>query len=89
MPVISIFYGITIIMYAFDNKKHYLPHIHAQYGEFEAVISITYGDVLEGDIPKAKMKLVQAWIEIHRGELMTDWLLAIKGRQLSKIEPLK
>jgi hypothetical protein len=89
MPVISTFYGIVVLMFYFDNKRHYLPHIHAQYGEFEAVISISDGDVLEGDLPKSKMKLVQAWIEIHKDELMTNWLLAIKGQQLYKIEPLK
>jgi hypothetical protein len=31
MPVISMFYGIMILMFYFDNKKHNLPHIHAQY----------------------------------------------------------
>jgi hypothetical protein len=31
MPAISMFYGIIIYMYFFDNKMHYLPHIHAKY----------------------------------------------------------
>jgi len=26
MPAISMFYGIIIYMYFFDNKMHYLPH---------------------------------------------------------------
>ena len=43
MPVISMFYGVIVLMYYFDNKKHHLPHIHAQYGEEEAVISIPEG----------------------------------------------
>ena len=47
MPVISTFYGISILMFYFDDKRHYRPHIHAQYGGFEAVISINEGDVLE------------------------------------------
>jgi len=89
MPVISIFYGITILMFYFDDRRHYRPHIHAQYGEFEAVISIDDGDVLEGDLPKPKMKLVQAWVEIHKVELMTNWRLAVEGQKLFKIEPLK
>lgn len=37
----------------------------------------------------AKLKLVQAWIEIHRDELMADWNLAVNGQQVFKIEPLK
>jgi hypothetical protein len=89
MPVISMFYGIIVLMFYFDNRKHHRPHIHVQYGEFGAIISIDDGDVLEGDLPKSRMKLVQAWIEIHRDELMADWQLAVEGQQPFKIEPLK
>jgi hypothetical protein len=32
---------------------------------------------------------VQAWIEIHRDELEADWLLAVNGEAVFKIEPLK
>ena len=35
------------------------PIIHAQYGEHEAIIAIDDGEVLEGDLPKPKMKMVQ------------------------------
>ena len=64
MPTISMFYGILVLMYFYDNKKHSAPHIHAEYGEYEATIAIEDGSVLSGDLPPAKMKLVQAWIEI-------------------------
>jgi len=35
------------------------------------------------------MKLVQAWIEIHRDELLADWELDIIGETIFKIDPLK
>jgi hypothetical protein len=35
------------------------------------------------------MRLVQAWIEIHRDELLDDWQLAVNGQQPFKIEPLR
>jgi len=89
MPVISMFYGVIVLMYYFDNKKHHPPHIHAQYGEEEAVISIPEGNMMEGSLRTAKLKLVQAWVEIHREELIADWNLAVTGRQVFKIEPLK
>ena len=89
MPVISMFYGVIVLMYYFDNKKHHLPHIHAQFGEDEAVISIPEGNVIEGSLRTAKLKLVQAWIEIHQDELMADWELAVNGQSVFKIEPLK
>jgi hypothetical protein len=89
MPVISMFYGIIILMFFFDNKKHHLPHIHAQYAEHEAIIAIESGEVLEGSLPNPKMKLVQAWIEIHREDLLANWKLAVEGQQLFKIDPLR
>lgn len=89
MPVISMFYGIIVLMFFFDNKKHHRPHIHAQHSEHEAVIAIDDGEVLEGDLPKPKMKMIQAWIEIHKDELMADWKLAVEGQLPFKIEPLK
>jgi len=53
------------------------------------VFAITTGDVLAGDLPSSKTRLVQAWIEIHRDELMADWQLAVNGEEVFKIEPLK
>jgi hypothetical protein len=89
MPVISIFYGVTVLMYYFDNRRHNLPHIHVQYAEDEAVIGIPDGEQIEGSLRKPQMRLVQAWIEIHRDELMKNWQLAISGESVFKIAPLK
>ena len=89
MPVISMFYGIIVRMFYLDNKQHNLPHIHIEYQDFNAVIQIPEGLVIEGNFPSAKLKLVQAWVEIHRDELMADWKLAISGQPIFKIEALK
>jgi len=35
------------------------------------------------------MKLVQAWMEIHKDELMADWQMAVEGQKPFSIEPLK
>ncbi|MGR3319350.1 MAG: type II toxin-antitoxin system toxin DhiT [Candidatus Anammoxibacter sp.] len=89
MPTISMFYGILIQMYFYDDKKHSLPHIHAEYVEYHASIAIEDGGILAGSLPSSKMKLVQAWIEIHREDLMADWKLAVSGEPVFKIDPLK
>jgi hypothetical protein len=89
MPVISMFYGVIVLMYYFDNRRHHQPHIHVQYSDEEAVISIPEGNLMEGSLRSAKLKLVQAWIEIHQDELMADWELAVNGQQVFKIDPLK
>ena len=89
MPVISMFYGLIVMTFFIDNKKHKKPHIHVKYQEQEAVISIPNGEVLEGTIKSTKLKLVQAWIEIHKEDLMADWELAVKGQNPFPIEPLR
>ncbi len=89
MPVVSMFYGVIVSMYFLDTRQHHVPHIHVRYQDAEAVFSIAPGDLLAGSIPPAKAKLVLAWIEIHRDELMADWDLAAAGQQLFKIEPLR
>jgi len=89
VPTISMFYGILILMYFYDNKKHNLPHIHAEYGEYQAAIAIDDGTVLSGSLPSSKLKLVQAWIEIHREDLLVDWKLAVAGEPIFKIDPLR
>ena len=89
MPVISMFYGIIISMYYLDTKQHNLPHIHVSYGEDSAVYSIPDGNLLEGNIPRNKEKLVTAWIELRQEELMADWKLASTGNKIFTIDPLK
>jgi hypothetical protein len=89
MPVISMFYGVIVLMYFFDNKQHNLPHVHVKCGGEEAVIGIPDGSLIEGTIRSNKKKLVDAWIEIHRDELMANWELAVNGQAVFKIEPLK
>ena len=68
--------------------KHHLPHIHVICGNDESVFSLD-GEIIEGTISASKRKLVEAWIEIHKEELMADWKLLDEGEQFFKIEPLK
>lgn len=89
MPVISVFYGITVMMFFLDNKEHHTPHFHIKYAEFEASIAIETGEIIVGDFPRKKLKLVQAWVELHQDELFINWKMACEGQPVEKIEPLK
>jgi hypothetical protein len=66
-----------------------LPHIHVKYQDEEVIISIPDGNILDGIIKQNKLKLVLAWVEIHKEELMADWFLASSGETVFKIDPLK
>lgn len=65
MPSISMFYGIIVMMYYYDNNQHNLPHIHVRYQDSKAIFDIHTTEMLEGDFANKQRKLVQAWMEIH------------------------
>ena len=85
MPVLSVFYGITI--YLNTRGEHNPPHIHAKYGEYEAAFEIASGDLI-GEFPRRQTRLIQAWIEIHREDLMINWEIARSAGECSRIAPL-
>jgi len=89
MPAISMFFGIVIYLYFFDDERHKAPHIHAKYQGETSSLSILDGELLSGRLPTPKTRLVQAWIEIHREELMANWDLAVTGAHPFQIEPLR
>ena len=76
-------------MYHYDNKQHSMPHIHAKYGEYEAAFSIEDAELLSGSLPKQKLRMVQAWMEIHKEDLIANWHLATNGQTIMKIDPLR
>ncbi len=76
-------------MFYRDNRQHHLPHIHVRYQDEEAVIAIESGEVLQGALPVKQMKLVQAWVELRKEDLMADWQLAVNGEEPFRIAPLQ
>jgi len=64
-------------------------HYHAKYGEYEASLAIEDAELLSGNLPKQKLRLVQAWMEIHKEDLIANWSLAVNGQAIIKIDPLR
>ncbi len=85
MPRISAFYGIVIAMFYDDHPP---PHFHARYGDDQAQIAIDSGEIIHGFLPRRALRLVQEWTEMHRDELIADWLRAERDEPLASIEPL-
>ncbi|MCX6963449.1 MAG: DUF4160 domain-containing protein, partial [Verrucomicrobia bacterium] len=48
-----------------------------KYAGSEVVLGLPDGEIMEGSIPNNKMKLVEAWIEIHKEDLLANWELAV------------
>jgi hypothetical protein len=83
------FYGILVSIFFEDNDRHHLPHIHVRYSGEKASISIADGSILAGTIPARQLKMVQAWVEIHKDELYADWELSVAGEEPFRIAPLQ
>lgn len=85
MPEISLFYGIKITM---NWNEHNPPHFHVEYAGQKATVLIAEGIIDRGALPNKQLKLVLAWCELHRDELMQNWELSKAGQALNKICPL-
>lgn len=86
MSELSRFFGIIIIMH---YKEHNPPHFHIQYNEYNAIFDMEQEAVIDGFIPKKQIRLVLAWFEIHKEELLQNWENAMNKKEFIKIEPLK
>lgn len=89
MPEISRFFGIIIRMYAEPGAPHHRSHFHAYYQNHEAVFTIDTLEILGGSLPLKERRLVEAWVELHRGELMENWERLQSGQLPYKVAPLR
>lgn len=71
------------------KKEHNPPHFHAYYQDFKGIFNIEACEMVEGDLPRRQIKLIEAWAELHKDELFADWKLAQNGEIPYKIDPLK
>lgn len=85
MPEISLFYGLRVTMYYADHNP---PHFHVEYGGMKAMVDILSGTIMHGSLPNKQVKLVLAWCELHRDELMQNWELSKQNLPLNRINPL-
>ena len=87
MPLISMFFGIIIRMYN-NGSEHNPPHFHASYQGYNATFDMD-GNIRDGEMPNKQTRLIAAWVELHRDELLANWELAMSEQPLYKIDPLR
>ena len=88
MPALSMFFGIIVRMQCERGGKHHKAHIHALYGDCEIVIALD-GQILEGELPKKQLKMLEGWMAIHEDELWANWRMLSDGDGYFKIDPLR
>ncbi len=89
MPEICRFFGVIIRMFAEPGAPHHISHFHAYYQNYMAVFSIDTVELISGDLPHKERRLVEAWAELHRGELIENWERLQLGQLPYKIAPLR
>ena len=82
MPTVAIVEGMKILVY---SNEHGIPHFHVLYAEYRAVIVIDTLEVLEGDLPKAKLRTVLDWATPRREQLLLQWTYATSGLPTARI----
>jgi uncharacterized protein DUF4160 len=70
MPRVGEVLGIVFYLYADDHNP---PHVHAAYGDSEALLIIATSAVLTGWLPGAKLRQAQAWLEENRAAVSAAW----------------
>ncbi len=89
MPEISRFYGIIVRMYAEVGGPHHRPHFHAYYQDDVGIYAVDTVDLIGGALPRRQHRLVEAWAELHREELLANWQRLQAGQPPQNIVPLE
>ncbi|MEF3191285.1 MAG: DUF4160 domain-containing protein [Campylobacterales bacterium] len=69
--------------------EHNPQHIHVYYNDCVGILDLNNCEFTEGNLPRKQRKLVEAWAELHKDELLADWNLAQNGELPFPIDPLK
>jgi hypothetical protein len=85
VPTISTFWHITIMMFW---NEHVPPHFHVRTKDgMKASINIETLEVLEGDLKRKTLWVVQQWAELHQAELRANWELCRQHANPNAIAP--
>lgn len=87
--MISSFYGLVIALCHINANHRVRPYIYVRGQLGEAAMNIEDSQIVFGTLPFPKLVLVQAWVEIHREELMANWENGRPSGDYFRIDPLR
>jgi len=85
IKIISAFYGIAVGFTS--NQKQ--PTLIALVKDQATGINLQTNEISFGEVPNAKAILLNAWVEIHREELMMNWQTGSRSGEFFSIDPLR
>jgi hypothetical protein len=89
VPEIARFYGIIVRMFTEPDAPHHRPHFHAYYQGSVGIYAVDVIELVGGRLPLRQARLVEAWAELHRDELLEVWERLQAGERPFKIRPLQ
>ena len=89
VPEIARFFGIVIHMLVEPGGALHRPRFHAYYQDAAAIYAIDSIESIGGSLPRTQSRLVEAWGELHREELLRNWELLQSGHPPMQIAPLQ
>ena len=89
LRLIAAFYGLMIGFSSARTRKDVAPFIVALCDGAEAGIDVASNKLTFGQLPENKQLLVNAWIEIHREELIASWNAGRLTGDYMKVAPLR
>ncbi|MEN3372628.1 DUF4160 domain-containing protein [Dechloromonas sp. ZS-1] len=89
LKMISVFFGILVAFSASKQQRDKAPFIIAMWQGNDVAIDIASNDVIWGQLPANKLLLVNAWVEIHRDELLASWYAGCLTGEFFKLDPLR
>ncbi|MBZ0127195.1 MAG: phage integrase N-terminal SAM-like domain-containing protein [Rhodocyclaceae bacterium] len=87
--LIAAFYGVLVAFTAARVRRDMAPFVVALCESAEAGIDVATNQLLYGRLPANKLLLVNAWIELHREELLASWQAGRLTGEYVKVEPLR
>ena len=87
--LISAYHGIIVALPMPKTKKPTQPFLLAMYEGLEAGFDIAANTPIFGELPRNKQMLVNAWIELHKEELMANWHAGRLSGEFFKLDPLR
>lgn len=76
-------------MFVEAGAGHHRPHFHAYHQNQSGVFAVDEIEMMAGTLPKKDERLVLAWAELHRDELMKNWERLQSGRPAVAVAPLR
>ncbi len=89
LKLIAAFYGVMIGFSAARSNKQQAPFVMALCDGAEAAVEVASNKLLFGQLPANKLLLVNAWVEIHREELVANWHAGQITGEFFKLDPLR